>query len=59
MEKHPLVKALLVPGGSLASARLKVKKPGTGLQKELREAAQEKVMPEYLAYQKQEAMKNA
>ena len=66
VEKHPLVKALLVPGGSLASARLKVKKPGTGhyanyqrLQKELREAAQEKVMPEYLAYQKQEAMKNA
>ena len=44
VEKHPLVKALLVPGGSLASARLKVKKPGTGhyanyqrLQKELRE----------------------
>ena len=62
VEKHPLVKALLVPGGSLSAARLKVKEPGTAhyanyqkLQKELLEAAQEKVMPEYLAYQKGEA----
>lgn len=61
VEKHPLVKALLVPGESLAAARLKVKEPGTGhhanyqkLQKELLEAAQEKVMPEYLAMQKEE-----
>lgn len=66
MEKHPLVKTLLIPGNSLPVARLKVKEPGTAhcanyqkLQKELLEAAQEKVMPEYLAYQKQEAMNNA
>lgn len=62
VEKHPLVKTLLIPGGSLSAARLKVKEPGTAhyanyqkLQKELLEAAQEKVMPEYLAYQKGEA----
>lgn len=66
MEKHPLVKTLLIPGNSLPVARLKVKEPGTAhyanyhkLQKELLEAAQEKVMPEYLAYQKEEAMRNA
>ncbi len=65
IQKHPLVKALIVPGASLAVARLKVKEPGTAhyanyqkLKKELLEAAQEKVMPEYLEYQKQEAMKN-
>ena len=63
VEKHPLVKTLLIPGESLPVARLKVKEPGTAhyanyhkLQKELLEAAQEKVMPEYLAYQKEEAM---
>lgn len=63
VEKHPLVKTLLIPGNSLPVARLKVKEPGTAhyanyhkLQKELLETAQEKVMPEYLAYQKQEAM---
>ncbi len=65
MEKFPLVKTLLIPGESLPVARLKVKEPGTAhyanyqkLSKELLEAAQEQVMPEYLEYQKQEAMKN-
>lgn len=65
VEKHPLVKTLLVPGGSLPVARLKVKEPGTAhnanyhkLQNELLEAAQEKVLPEYLAMQK-EGMSNA
>lgn len=60
VEKHPLVKTLLIPGNSLPVARLKVKEPGTAhyanyqkLQKELLEAAQEKVMPEYLAMQKE------
>lgn len=59
VEKHPLVKALLIPGESLAVARLKVKEPGTAhyanyhkLRKELLEAAQEKARPEYEAYQK-------
>lgn len=58
--KHPLVKTLLIPGESLPVARLKVREPGTAhyanyhkLQKELLEAAQEKVMPEYLAMQKE------
>ena len=65
VEKFPLVKTLLIPGESLPVARLKVKEPGTAhyanyqkLSKELLEAAQEQVMPEYLEYQKQEAMKN-
>lgn len=65
VEMYPLVKALIVPGTALAVARLKVKEPGTAhyanyqkLRKQLLEAAQEKVMPEYLEYQKQEAMKN-
>lgn len=60
--KHPLIKALIIPGEALAVARIKVKEPGTAhyanyhkLSKELLEAAQEKVMPEYLAYQKGEA----
>ena len=59
MELHPLVKNLLVPGESLAVARLKVKEPGTAhyanyqkLSQELLEGAQEKVRPEYEAYQK-------
>ena len=59
LEKHPLVKSLLVPGESLAVARLKVKEPGTAhyanfqkLSRELLEGAQEKVRPEYEAYQK-------
>lgn len=58
--KHPLVKTLLIPGESLPVARLKVREPGTAhyanyhkLQKELLEAAREKVMPEYLAMQKE------
>ena len=66
VEKHPLVKALLIPGNSLPVARLNVKKPGTAhyvnyhkLQKELSMEAAQEVMPEYLAYQKQEAMNNA
>lgn len=66
MEKRPLVKTLLVPGESLAVARLKVKEPGTAhhanyqkLSRELLEGAQEKVRPEYEAYQRGEAMKNA
>lgn len=65
VEKHPLVKTLLIPGGSLPVARLKVKEPGTAhyanfhkLQNELLEAAREKVLPEYLAMQK-EGMSNA
>ena len=59
VELHPLVKNLLVPGESLAVARLKVKEPGTAhyanyqkLSRELLEGAQEKVRPEYEAYQK-------
>lgn len=28
--KYPLIKTLLIPGESLATARLKVKEPGTG-----------------------------
>ena len=59
MELHPLVKNLLVPGESLAVARLKVKEPGTAhyanyqkLSRELLEGAQEKVRPEFEAYQK-------
>lgn len=59
VEKHPLVKTLLIPGESLPVARLKVKEPGTAhyanyhkLRKELLEAAQEKARPEYEAYQK-------
>lgn len=66
VQKYPLVKSLLIPGESLPVARLKVKEPGTAhyanyqkLSKELLEAAQEKVMPEYLAYQKQEGMNDA
>lgn len=58
--KHPLIKALIIPGEALAVARLKVKEPGTAhyanyhkLGKELLEEAQEKVMPEYLAYKKE------
>ncbi|RKJ39236.1 hypothetical protein D7X94_12945 [Acutalibacter sp. 1XD8-33] len=61
VEKHPLVKTLLVPGESLAVARLKVKEPGTAhyanfqkLSRELVEAAQEKVRPEYEKYVKEE-----
>ena len=57
----PLVKTLLVPGESLAVARLKVKEPGTAhyanfqkLSRELVEAAQEKVRPEYEKYVKEE-----
>lgn len=59
MELHPLVKNLLVPGESLAVARLKVKEPGTAhyanyqkLSQELLEGAQEKVRPEFEAYQR-------
>ncbi len=59
VELHPLVKNLLVPGESLAVARLKVKEPGTAhyanyqkLSRELLEGGQEKVRPEYEAYQK-------
>ena len=59
VELHPLVKNLLVPGESLAVARLKVKEPGTAhyanyqkLSRELLEGAQEKVRPEFEAYQK-------
>ena len=59
VELHPLVKNLLVPGESLAVARLKVKEPGTAhyanyqkLFRELLEGAQEKVRPEFEAYQK-------
>lgn len=65
VEKHPLVKTLLIPGEALSVARLKVKEPGNAhyanyrkLRKELLEAAQENVMPEYLAMQK-EGMNNA
>ena len=61
VEEHPLVKTLLVPGESLAVARLKVKEPGTAhyanfqkLRRELVEAAQEKVRPEYEKYVKEE-----
>ena len=53
VEKHPLVKALLIPGESLAAARLKVKEPGTGhyanyqkLSQELLEEAREKARKE-------------
>lgn len=66
VERYPLVKTLLIPGEALPVARLKVKEPGNAhyanyrkLQKELLEAAQENVMPEYLAYQRQEVMNNA
>ena len=59
LEKHPLVKSLLVPGESLAVARLKVKEPGTAhyanyhkLSQELIEEAQGKVRPEYEAHQR-------
>ena len=59
VELHPLVKNLLVPGESLAVARLKVKEPGTAhyanyqkLSQELLEGAQEKVRPEFEAYQR-------
>lgn len=65
VEKHPLVKTLLIPGSSLPVARLNVKKPGTAhdanyhkLQKELSMEAAQEVMPEYLAMQK-EGMSNA
>ena len=61
VEKHPLVKTLLVPGESLAVARLKVKEPVTAhyanfqkLSLELVEAAQEKVRPEYENYVKED-----
>ena len=59
VELHPLVKNLLVPGESLAVARLKVKEPGTAhyanyqkLSQELLEGAQEKDRPEFEAYQR-------
>ncbi len=59
VEAHPLVKNLLVPGESLAVARLKVKEPGTAhyanyhkLSQELIEEAQGKVRPEYEAHQR-------
>jgi len=59
VEKHPLVKNLLVPGESLAVARRKVQEPGTAhhancqkLSRELLEGTQEKVRPEFEAYQK-------
>lgn len=53
VEKHPLVKALLIPGDSLPVARLKVKEPGTAhyanyhkLQQALLEEAQSKASKE-------------
>ena len=59
VELHPLVKNLLIPGESLAVARLKVKEPGTAhyanyqkLSRELLEGAQEKIRPEFEAYQR-------
>ncbi|MDE6260414.1 MAG: hypothetical protein K2M42_06065 [Oscillospiraceae bacterium] len=65
VQKHPLVKSLIIPGEALPAARLRVKEAGTAhyanyqkLSRELLEAAQEKVMPEYEAYQK-EAVNNA
>lgn len=60
VELHPLVKNLLIPGESLAVARLKVKEPGTAhyanyqkLSRELLEGAQEKIRPEFEAMQKE------
>lgn len=53
LEKHPLAKLLLVPGESLAAARLKVKEPGTAhyanyqkLRRELLEEAQNRAKEE-------------
>jgi len=59
IEKHPLVKALIISGDALPVARLKVKEPGTAhyanyqkLSRELLDEAREKA-------KKEEAMNNA